>query len=417
MKISFYIHSRPLNDGTSRIMCVIRHGSKEKAFPVEWEGIKYSIIADDFIKSPAHLQKLRNARKAKASDRPKRVVSSNRRSKVINSILDQIENKAYSIIDELVLTGRPIDIDTLYKRLFSRSTESEFWQYMQEYLEARQSRVKYSSAHTYKAYPEKIRDFEKTGFSWSFSKIDIGSLNEFRDWIYANNRKNTANHVVVFLKGFLRDLDSRGIIRDRGYMQLKGGGERVPKYAIDFKTLDKLSAWEPKTGTDRQKETVKAYADLLVFLCWTGMRISEALDIRPSDIEGRVLTIRTVKGRKGEKQHTREVHLFDGALEAWKRSGHRWNITAKTASRKMPLFVRPILRELGVSERIIETVTTHTGRRSFATNMKECGLSDKEIQLLLGHKDVNTTHGYIKTQSSTARKKMQKLSDQIEASK
>jgi site-specific recombinase XerD len=144
---------------------------------------------------------------------------------------------------------------------------------------------------------------------------------------------------------------------------------------------------------------------VLVLLAYsTGLRISEVLHLRVSDIDSKRMMIRVEQG-KGQKD--RLVPLSPTLLQ-WLRI--YWK-TARPASYLFPGQVpgRPQTREsvhkamtsackaAGISKHINPRMLRH----SFATHLLESGTNIRIIQALLGHRSLNTTARYTTVSSTT----------------
>ncbi len=144
--------------------------------------------------------------------------------------------------------------------------------------------------------------------------------------------------------------------------------------------------------------------DLLLFtvLYNTGARISEALDLRPSDINGRSLTLRG-KGRK-----LRSVPLWPKTL----RHLQQWHRCNQIGS-DQPIFTNrrgvPLSRD-GAAFRLMlavrraeqdcpslagRQITPHVFRHTTAMHLLQAGVPLEVIALWLGHENPTTTHQYV----------------------
>jgi site-specific recombinase XerD len=141
---------------------------------------------------------------------------------------------------------------------------------------------------------------------------------------------------------------------------------------------------------------------LLMTLYGAGLRISEALNLRPADIDGRRMLIH-VRGGKGNKD--RMVKLSTQLLAAL-REGWRARPTGDPGVWLFPQVRRPDrAMESGTAERIVSRaarragitrrVTPHTLRHSYATHLLDAGVDLRTIQLLLGHTNLKTTSLYM----------------------
>jgi integrase/recombinase XerD len=129
----------------------------------------------------------------------------------------------------------------------------------------------------------------------------------------------------------------------------------------------------------------------------TGLRLSEALSLRVSDVDAErmVITVRQGKGRKD-----RTVMLSPRLLELLRQyvrqeRPEEWLFPGRR--REQRLHDTAIQRALSTARRdagISKHATAHTLRHSFATHLLEAGTDLRLIQTLLGHGSVKTTSIY-----------------------
>ncbi len=141
---------------------------------------------------------------------------------------------------------------------------------------------------------------------------------------------------------------------------------------------------------------------LTLYAC--GLRISEALGLKPGDIDSDRMLIHV---RQGKGKRDRMVMLSPTLLEdlrhyvRWARP-HHWLFPGIDPTR--PLHTRTQQRRCQLTaERagITKRVTPHTLRHSFATHLLDAGTDLRVIQTLLGHRRLTTTAVY--THVSTRR--------------
>ena len=128
-----------------------------------------------------------------------------------------------------------------------------------------------------------------------------------------------------------------------------------------------------------------------------GLRVSEVVGLRPSDIDSERMCIRV----RGKGMRERETLLAEGALGILRcyfsryRPGE-WLFEGQKSGR--PLHSRTVQKAFaGARERgeIAKPATVHTLRHSFATHLLESGVDLFHIQRLLGHKNPKTTTVYL----------------------
>jgi integrase/recombinase XerD len=130
-----------------------------------------------------------------------------------------------------------------------------------------------------------------------------------------------------------------------------------------------------------------------------GLRISEAVRLKPTAIDSRRMVIRVVQG-KGQKD--RYVMLSAKLLEIlrsyWKAThpkewlfpgGHPGRPITKDA-------VEAVCKKAHRASGLTKPVTPHSLRHAFAVHLLESGTDLRTIQLLLGHRSLATTARYLR---------------------
>ncbi len=143
---------------------------------------------------------------------------------------------------------------------------------------------------------------------------------------------------------------------------------------------------------------------VLLAIYATGLRVSEALGLKPTDIDSDRMLIHVRQG-KGKKD--RMVMLSPKLLDElrhyvrWARP-HHWLFPGSDPTQ--PLCSRTLQRTCrltGERAKITKRVTPHVLRHSFATHLLDAGTDLRVIQTLLGHRRLTTTAVY--THVSTRR--------------
>jgi site-specific recombinase XerD len=130
----------------------------------------------------------------------------------------------------------------------------------------------------------------------------------------------------------------------------------------------------------------------------TGLRISEALNLRLVDVDSdrMVLRIRQGKGRK-DRYVPLSPTLLELLRDYWKTyRPKQWLFPGESQDR--PMHATAVQRACAWSRqkaRLSKAVTTHTMRHCFATHSLEAGTDLRTIQHILGHGSLNTTAIYL----------------------
>lgn len=230
----------------------------------------------------------------------------------------------------------------------------------------------------------------------SVSKIDDALIKNYRLHLNRFNKgtlsKNTQNFHLVALRAFLAFLSRKNIQSLSPEKVDLPGVEQVQVEFLDEASLETLLAL-PKINTFIGKRDLA----ILEILFSTGMRVSELVSLKVSDIKGGDEI--PILGKGGKR---RVVFLSDNskkALEVYLAS-HPSKSEALFVSKFQPekpltaRSVQRIVQKYAQLAGLSEKVTPHTLRHTFATDLLKSGADLRAVQALLGHSSVTTTQRY-----------------------
>jgi integrase/recombinase XerD len=143
---------------------------------------------------------------------------------------------------------------------------------------------------------------------------------------------------------------------------------------------------------------------ILTTIYASGLRVSEAVALRPADIDSARMVLRVDQG-KGRKD--RYVMLSPRLLEVlrdyWRIERPKpWLFPGDGAGRHITKnAVEQACQKAHRAVGIDKPVTPHSLRHAFATHLLESGTDVRRIQLLLGHRSLATTSRYLKVATSS----------------
>ncbi len=264
-----------------------------------------------------------------------------------------------------------------YVRFERRLTENTIYSYHEDLIK-------------YRDYLETLKVFKAE----DITKEDISNYliylkqNEYTITSIARKLTTIKNfHNYLFQKGIIKHDVSQTIERPKTKKSL-------PK-VMTVDEVDRLLNIECKTAFDYRNKA------MLELLYGTGLRISELLNLKLSDIDLENCIIRCVgKGNKerivpiGEYvlYYINEYLKYRPKLSKNKKSEYLFLNNLGGGLSRFSFF--KILKRLLKEKNINVDVSPHTLRHSFATHMLEYGADLRTIQELLGHSDIATTKIY-----------------------
>ena len=150
---------------------------------------------------------------------------------------------------------------------------------------------------------------------------------------------------------------------------------------------------------------------LIAVLYGGGLRVSEALALRPSDVDTGHCLLRVRDGKGGRPRTValdrRSCELVDAWLTARRDLGltgrhplfatyERGTVRASFGQPLSPIYVRRRLAELGAKAGIEKRVHPHGLRHSLAFDLAQRGTPTHVIQAQLGHASLAVTDRYVR---------------------
>ena len=135
-----------------------------------------------------------------------------------------------------------------------------------------------------------------------------------------------------------------------------------------------------------------------------GLRVSEVVRLKITDIDSGRMLIRIEQGKGGRDRYVMLSPQLLVVLRAYWREARpaHWLFPGRDQTR--PLDVSTLqwaCRNARTAAKLGKPVTVHTLRHSFATHLLEAGTDIRTIQVLLGHRNLSTTARYTQVAATT----------------
>jgi len=258
------------------------------------------------------------------------------------------------------------------------------------------------SSNTVEAYRRdllKFDDFAKKR-KLSLEAVRRDDLVDFLAGLYRQKleSKTVARHLVT-MRNFFRYAQIQEQIAEDPSVTLESPKIRrsLPGY-LRLEEVERLLLQpDPKTALGMRDKA------MLEVLYSTGLRVSELIGLRVTDLDAKVGCVRCIG--KGDKERIVPVgkkalgmvekYLRDARPKLMGKVTGTPNLFVNRRGRQLTrVGVWKILSEYGRRAGLRVALTPHMLRHSFATHLLERGADLRSVQLMLGHSDISTTQIY-----------------------
>lgn len=328
-----------------------------------------------------------------------------------NSSLDKwettIKNIYRRLLNDNIQPTTTILKDEIDKTLNKKSSAKklEFLEFIQEYIS--NSPKTYNSLRNHKQTLARLKEFSKQfNKPLIFENIDLDFYNEFVKFLVAKNyAQNTVGTFIKDIKVFMNEATDRELNSNLAYLNKRF---KVLTDTADtiYLTKDELNILRDLDLSDNQR--LEAVRDLFIVGCFTGLRFSdlEKLDFSHFIKDNTLIKLKTQK--TGETVII-PVHPF--VKEIFIKYGS--SLPKSISNQKMNDYLKEIGKKAGINENVIigsiqggkkineaylkyQLITTHTARRSFATNAYLADIPSIDIMKITGHRSERSFMKYIR---------------------
>lgn len=212
--------------------------------------------------------------------------------------------------------------------------------------------------------------------------------------VYLTNEKKLAPGSVLIAVAALRFLYKVSLRKDWTFEDVIPAPKKPQKLPVVLSPEEVLQFLDCVANTRHRAILTTCYA--------AGLRISEAVHLKPPDIDSQRMVIRVEQG-KGQKD--RYVMLSPKLLETLRsywRVMHPKGLLFEGVSGQ-PITRSAVEQACQKARRlsgIRKPISPHSMRHAFAVHLLESGTDVRTIQLLLGHRSLATTARYLRIATS-----------------
>lgn len=253
------------------------------------------------------------------------------------------------------------------------------------------------SKNTVKAYETDIKGFIKwinKNNKQSLLNIKESCVNQYISYLFSLKLKSSSvNRKISSLKSFYLFLLKKKLIRYSPFSEvISPKQEKYLPASMSESEVEKLL-----NSPDASKEIEQRDKAMIEMLYATGMRISELVNLKITDIDMNRSVIKVMG--KGSKE--RLIPFGESASEALfnylkirKDSSSKEVFISNRGKKISRVAFWQRIKVYLLRENLKISISPHTLRHAFATHLLNRGADLRSVQLLLGHSDLSTTQIY-----------------------
>lgn len=334
-----------------------------------------------------------------------------------NTYLRTFKQKVDDIVNQCFINSQ-IPTTVLVKQLFVEqqnnvaSTSVSFFDYCNQFIEQSKKHKCYSTIKTYKTIVNKLVQYQKyANVTLHWSSFNLSFYYDFLHFYTSvqGYHTNGFGRAIQIIKVILNDAFDKNIHQNTAYKHknFKVLTEDVNNIYLSEDELQRIISLDLSFNP-----TIQNVRDAFIIGCYTGLRFSDICKINKQHICDNTIKIKT---QKTDQWVT--IPLLEpvrNIINFYRLSSSGFpKVYGNIAMNK---YLKQIGELAGLNDVVIKVrskgktrveqrlpkyqlITTHTARRSFATNLFKKGVPSRVIMLITGHKTEKSFNSYIKINS------------------
>lgn len=272
------------------------------------------------------------------------------------------------------------------------------------------------SINNYRSVKLHLEGFQKTHrYKIDFDSITLDFFYKYTDYLKTELKlaTNTVAKDISIIKVFMGEAADLGYTQNNQFRNRKFSYSEIEKESVYLTEDEILQLHQFDLSNHKKLERVK---DLFVFGCFVGLRFSDFTDVRPENIvefEGD-LYIKIKTKKTGEEVvvpcHPVVREIFN------KYSSNANQLPKPLSNQKFNAYIKDVCHLAGLVEKgrlisepekeLYNAVSSHTARRSFATNYYLQSFPSLDLMKITGHKTEKAFLKYIKVSKLDTAKRL-----------
>lgn len=318
----------------------------------------------------------------------KQVIGNSKELKDARLIIEQCRSRINEILVNYRLMKKDLTADIFRKEYENPTSFVDFYGFMERTMAQKRGLNSENTLKAHGSLKEKLKKFRPV---LMFADIDEIFISDFQKYMKTklDNNANTIAKTLRNFKIYINAAKRQGLIKESPFQDIRIRQVEAEREFLDPEELELLmKKYDDESLPDKYRETFQAF----LFSCFTGLRISDAKEVRMEQIQKKTLVFIPVKTEGINK--TVRVPLSDPAKMILKDvAPHR--VYGKIFNLEADQTVNKKLKKIFTHFEIQKNISFHCARHTFATIFLRRGGKLHILQKLMGHYSITETMKYV----------------------
>lgn len=350
----------------------------------------------------------------------------------INIIIERVKDVAIKGESELKRLGTPVIAPNLKEYISKELGESKskmtlfFDEYLEGFISDIQTGVittehgKYSlgTIRPYNSLKIHLTNYQnKYKLRVRFDRLNADFYNKYKSYLIGESLKpNTIGKDIKNIKVIARRAKDSGITVNDQFEKFKTIAHTID---VPYLNIQELATIEGLDLTDNPR--LDNARDIFILLCWTGLRYSDVKNLNEKNL---VKNNTRIKVTTQKTSKLVEIPVFEPVKRILAKNN---GFPRMVSNPKLNDYVKDVCEEAKINESVDvmemkngmevikqepkhSTITVHTARRSFATNLYNSGKANtRDIMEVTGHKTESSFYRYIRITPEESADRLQEV--------
>jgi integrase len=272
--------------------------------------------------------------------------------------------------------------------------------------------IAHNTIKVYNQCERLLKEYSDKKYKLDFNRLQLDTLLDFKEFLHSKQfGPNTIAKHIITLKTFLNEAYERGYTDSIAHKSKRFRAVQVKTDTIYLTENELDEVYKLDLSKTPHLDRVR---DLFLVGCYTGLRFSDFTNIQPENIDGGFIEIKSEKTKIDtvipihpvvneimNKYEGKHVNSLPPAISNQKFNEYIKEVCAMCETLQLPVKqaapktkTRGPQIHKGVPK--YKLVSSHTARRSFATNQYNRGISANILMKITGHKTEKSFYTYIR---------------------